>query len=86
MRKSTKATPPKSEPAKVEPVEDLPEVEAVSIVHFPGSKGGDGLWHHVELTIKGDRIIKKTVGVGDAFMMAIERGVARLVGFAERQR
>lgn len=79
-----KKSPVKLEEPKVEA--DLPEIEAVSIVHFPGSKGGDGLWHHIELTIKGDRVIRKTVGVGDAFMMAIERGVARIVGYAERQR
>lgn len=78
--------PKKPEAIKTEEVDLGPIIEAVSIVHYPQSKGGDGLWHHVELKIQNGRIISKHVGVGDAFMMAIEKGVSNLVAFAERQR
>lgn len=82
-------SPPPPEPSDhiiktpVEPGKTVPlptDVEASTIVLF------DGLWHDVTIRIRGDEIIEKLVGPGDLMGFAVERGVARLVSFAERQK
>lgn len=79
-------SPPRSPAAEglpssyyVKPASPRPVIAVTVLCH-------EGLWHDVVLTILGDEVINKEVGKGDLMQMAVERGIARLVGEIERQK
>lgn len=73
--------PPPQEPLEKRARKAVPKtIEAATVIFF------EGLWFDVVLRIEDNKIVDKLVGPGDMKGIAIERAVASVVAYGERQR